>query len=82
MNSKLTLSLDTNVIERAKAYARKKNTSLSKMIETYLGHITSNTYPSDEIAPIVKSLSGVFEPPEEYNSKAEYKKHVLKKYSK
>ena len=35
MDKKLTLSLDQRVIERAKGYAKKNNTSLSKMIEVY-----------------------------------------------
>jgi hypothetical protein len=36
MNSKLTLKLNSEVIARAKSYAKKRNTSLSKMIESYL----------------------------------------------
>jgi len=41
MNSKLTLSLNKNVIEQAKQYAKENNTSLSKMIENFY---LNNTY--------------------------------------
>ena len=34
MDTKLTLKLDNAVIEQAKNYAKDKNTSLSKLIET------------------------------------------------
>ena len=36
MDTKLTLRLNDNVIERAKIYARNHKISLSKMIESYL----------------------------------------------
>ena len=41
MDSKLTLKLDENVIERAKKYASNKKVSLSRLIENYLDSITS-----------------------------------------
>jgi hypothetical protein len=39
MDSKLTLKLDNSIIEQAKNYAKDKNTSLSKLIESYLGKL-------------------------------------------
>lgn len=41
MNTKLTLTLEEDVIQRAKKYAKKKGRSLSDIIETYLKIITS-----------------------------------------
>lgn len=81
MDTKLTVKLDGYVIERAKTYAKKKNTSLSKLIETYLGFLIE---PSDEneVTPLVKSLSGVVTLPKDFDSKKSYKSHILKKYSK
>jgi hypothetical protein len=35
MESKLTLTLQKKTIEKGKAYARKKRTSLSKLVESY-----------------------------------------------
>lgn len=37
MDAKLTLKLDSTIIEQAKIYAKDKNTSVSKLIESYLG---------------------------------------------
>lgn len=39
MDTKLTLKLDNSIIEHAKRYAKDKNTSLSKLIESYLGKL-------------------------------------------
>ena len=57
MDSKLTLKLDENVIERAKKYASNKKVSLSRLIENYLDSITSQQNDDFEISPFVKSIS-------------------------
>lgn len=82
MDTKLTLKLDQDIIERAKTYAKKKNTSLSKLIESYLSVLVSPKNEEEEVSPIVKSISGVMEMPEHYDIKKEYKKHLIQKYSK
>ena len=81
MDTKLTLKLNGDVIEQAKTYAKKKNTSLSKLIESYLGLLID---PNDkqEVTPLVKSLSGVIDLPKNYDNKTNYRKHLLNKYSK
>jgi len=81
MDTKLTLKLDHSIIEQAKIYAKKKNTSLSKLIESYLGLLVD---PKDtqEVTPLVKSLSGVVDLPKNFDYKKDYKKHLLNKYSK
>ena len=58
MNSKLTLKLNENVIERAKTYASKKKVSLSRLIENYLDSITREANDDFDISPFVKSISG------------------------
>ena len=81
MDTKLTLKLDNSIIEKAKNYAKKKNTSLSKLIESYLGKLVT---PNDtnEVTPLVKSLSGVIDLPKNFDTKKEYKKHLSNKYTK
>ena len=81
MDTKLTVKLDGNIIERAKAYAKEKNTSLSKLIETYLGFLIEPNNEND-VTPLVKSLSGVINLPINFDYKKSYKNHLLKKYSK
>ena len=81
MDNKLTLKLDNQVIEQAKIYARKKNTSLSKLIEGYLQFLTADETADNDVSPLVKSLSGVVKISEDENYKDSYKKHLNKKYS-
>jgi hypothetical protein len=82
MDTKLTLKLDDNIIEKAKVYAKKRKTSLSKLIETYLDYLTSGNMEAGEITPLVKSLSGVLNLTKNYDYMKSYKDHILKKYSK
>lgn len=82
MNTKLTLKLNNTIIEQAKAYAKNKNTSLSKLIESYLGLLLDETNDNQEITPLVKSLSGVINLPKNVDYKKDYKKHLLNKYTK
>lgn len=81
MDAKLTLKLDSDIIEQAKEYAKMKNTSLSKLIEAYLDLLV-NPKRKEDITPMVRSLSGVVKLPENYDTKKSYKKHLLKKYTK
>ena len=64
MLTKLTLTIDDAVVERAKAYAHKKNRSVSRIVEEYLENITTNQDSGIGIknlqAPITYSISGMF----------------------
>ncbi len=80
MDTKLTLKLDYSIIERAKIYARKQNTSLSKLIESYLGLLVEPN-DSNEVTPLVKSLSGILTLPKDFEAKKAYKKHLTDKYA-
>lgn len=57
MDSKLTLKLNENVIERAKKYASNKKLSLSRLIENYLDSLTREQTDDFKISPFVKSIS-------------------------
>ena len=81
MDTKLTLKLDNSVIEQAKTYAKNKNISLSKLIESYLGMLVE-PQGAQEVTPLVKSLSGVVALPKNFDYKREYKKHLSNKYAK
>lgn len=81
MDTKLTLKLNSSVIQQAKMYAKAKNTSLSKLIESYLG-ILVEAKDNQEITPLVKSLSRVVDLPKSSDYKKGYKKRLISKYSK
>jgi Family of unknown function (DUF6364) len=81
VETKLTLSMEKEVIEEAKRYAREKNTSLSRLIKTYLVSITRNKSEKDtDITPLVKSLSGVLSVEKKAHYKKEYSDYLQKKY--
>ncbi|MDZ4751799.1 MAG: DUF6364 family protein [Flavobacteriales bacterium] len=80
MDTKLTLKLDGDIIEQAKSYAKEKNTSLSKLIEAYLGLLTDPN-SDHEFTPLVKSLLGVFRANRSTDYKKDYKKYIVNKYS-
>ena len=80
MDKKLTLSLNENIIETAKHYAKSNNISLSKLIESYLGTLTKREKKKNEITPLVESLSGVISMDDDLDIKDEYAKYLIEKY--
>ena len=85
MNTKLTLKLDKNVIEKAKIYAAEHKHSLSFMVENYLKAVTSmeKKEPIEEIkiSDFVRSIGidGV-NLPEDFNYKKEIQEILCEKY--
>ena len=80
MDTKLTLKLEQNIIEKAKDYAKSHRTSLSKIIENYLQKITNDNEEKDKITPLVKSLSGIIDLPKDFDLKKEYSDFLVNKY--
>lgn len=81
MKTKLTLTIEQAIIERAKKYAKKRGRSLSDIIENYLKVITKEESKSDiEITPLVKSLRGSFKAPKDFDYKKELSKGLSEKY--
>jgi hypothetical protein len=80
MDTKLTLKLDKEIINRAKHYAESKKISLSKLIESYLQLLTKESSSKDKISPLVESLSGVIVLPKNYDDKDDYADYLTEKY--
>lgn len=80
MDSKLTLKLKRDVIEKAKKYAAENRQSLSRMVENYLQNLVDSKAGEPEITPFVKSLSIKIDVPEETDTKKEYHEHQNKKH--
>ncbi|HCN84670.1 MAG TPA: hypothetical protein DIT07_13780 [Sphingobacteriaceae bacterium] len=80
MDTKLTLRLEQNIIEKAKEYAKSNRTSLSKLIENYLLHITEENSTTEQITPLVKSLSGIIDLPSDFDYKKGYTDFLIDKY--
>lgn len=82
MDTKLTLKLNQEVIEKAKKYALEKQLSLSKMIENYLNSLTIEKSEGNslEISPFVKGLSSGINIPNDLDYKKEYSDFLSEKY--
>jgi hypothetical protein len=81
MNTKLTLTIEEEVIEKTKKYAKEKGVSVSGIVGNYLKAITSEfESPAVEITPIVKSLKGAFKAPDGFDYKKELTKILSEKY--
>jgi len=81
MNTKLTLKLDQEVIEKAKKYAADQKLSLSKIVEAYLQSLTRNEKNVEmEISPFVKSMATGIKVPKDLDYKKEYSNHLNEKY--
>jgi hypothetical protein len=68
--SRLTLTIDGEVLARAKRYAKEYEVSMSKLIETYLDGLT------DSPTPVLDQLRGVLK---KANLKG-YRRHLATKY--
>lgn len=64
MLTKLTLTINQDVVDKAKMFAKEKNKSVSRIVEEYLRNIsTGNTeipYSTKLDSPITDSLVGKF----------------------
>lgn len=81
MNTKLTLTIEHSIIEKAKKYARKKERSLSDLIENYLKALTNDEpISSKELTPTIKSLKGSFKVPKNFDYKKELGDRLSEKY--
>ena len=60
MNTKLTLSIEEQVIEQAKEYAKLQGRSLSNIVEEYLKSVARNkrTKRKTKFHPLVEELCG------------------------
>jgi hypothetical protein len=81
MTTKLTLTLEKTIIERAKSYAKKTGRSLSELIESYLENITEENYYSD-LSPKLKKLIGSVKLPEDFDEEKELRSAIEKKHLK
>ena len=83
MDVKLTLKLKEDVIMKIKQYAKKKNISVSKIVENYFNQLTSDMeeYKSGtSITPVVKELSGVLTDYTDNDHKESYTDYLVEKY--
>ncbi len=81
MSTKLTLTIDDSVIEKAKKYAKNKEKSLSSIVENYLKVLVKEQSENNiELTPIVKSLKSTFHSDQDVDYKTALAKKLSEKY--
>jgi hypothetical protein len=79
MTTKLTLTVEKAIIERAKSYAKNTGRSLSEIIENYLATITKEN-ADKELSPKLNRLVGVVNLPEDFDQNTELRAALEKKH--
>jgi len=78
MNSKLTLRLDSQLIRRAKAYAKRSGKSVSSVVADYFAALEVGEADEQKLGPKVRSLLGVIR--ERPAGEGAYRRHLEKKH--
>lgn len=87
MNTKLTLSLEKEVIEQAKIYAKGTGRSLSEMVESYFKSLSNPKRKSEEeddpykdVDPSIRKLIGRIKLPDDFDVKKARDEYYKEKY--
>lgn len=82
MNTKLTLTIEKEIIKIAKEYAKEKGQSLSEMVENYFKLITLERRKIEpkELSPRIRRLRGIIKVSEKIDYKTTLTEELSKKY--
>jgi hypothetical protein len=78
MNTKLTLRMDENTVEKAKLEAKLRGKSVSRMISDFIESIDSKKTSVKKLPPMTSKLVGILKGKDV--SEEEYKTHLMEKY--
>lgn len=80
MQTKLTLRLEEELIERAKLYAKQSGKSLSQMVADYFVQLEQTIKPpaAQDLPPATRALRGILKPA--LLDKQDYHRHLEEKY--
>ncbi|HET8837649.1 MAG TPA: DUF6364 family protein [Flavobacteriaceae bacterium] len=79
MTTKLTLSVEKQVVLKAKRYAQETGKSLSEIIQNYLEHLTKEEkYP--EVSEKLKGLLGAVKLPDDFDEDKAKRSYLENKY--
>lgn len=78
--TKLTLTIEQDVIKAAKAYARKKGRSVSELVGNYLKTLADKDKPPEALSPRVKRLTGAIKLPSDFDYKKDLEQEIVKEY--
>jgi LysM repeat protein len=80
MNSKITLTINSDVVKSARQLSKKKGESLSKIVESYLKKV-SKPIRANKKKSSVTELKGILgNAPKDFDYKEERYKYLMEKY--
>lgn len=80
MNSKITLTINSDVVKSAKQLSKKRGESLSKIVEGYLKKV-SKPIRANKKKSSVTELKGILgKTPKDFDYKEERYKYLMEKY--
>lgn len=82
MDTKITLSFDEEIINKAKKFAEEQNISLSRLTEFLYRQITSRHYKSLEELPVSEWVTLLAEGEAEYKTKSKSRRSLKHEYLK
>lgn len=71
MTTKLTLTVEKTVIEKAKSYAKHTDRSLSELVESYLETLVEENPEKLQLSPKLKKIAGIVKLPADFDEKKE-----------
>jgi hypothetical protein len=75
---RLNITVDAAVVERARRYTRRHNTSISALVSEFLAHLPESDVPgSEDLSPTVRRLLGIAAGGPD---REDYRRHLLEKY--
>jgi len=80
MATKLTLTIEKSVIERAKTYARNSGRSLSELVENYLASITNHEGDDEKVSDKLRSITGVVKLPKDFDEDKALRNYLENKH--
>lgn len=80
MTVKINLTLKPETVKKAKEYAKRKNRSLSNIVESYLETLVTEDPSQQAFSPEVESLAGSLNAPANTDDKTALQEALSKKY--
>ena len=80
MTTKLTLTVEKDVIKRAKIYAKGTGRSLSEIIENYLQSLTEKHSDKHALSPLLSKIVGAVKLPDDFDENTELDEYFRQKH--
>ncbi len=80
MTTKLTLTVEKEIIEKAKIYAKNTDRSLSEIIESYLESVVNEDREPAVVSSKLKKLTGSIKLPKNFDEKTALSEYFNSKH--